>query len=78
MMFPAAVAFAHDGVLIGAGDYRFLGRAAVGYLVAVAPLAALVLVFRDLGIAGIWGAFTVWMVIRAVANHHRTNHVLRE
>ncbi|HWM19589.1 MAG TPA: MATE family efflux transporter [Ilumatobacteraceae bacterium] len=77
MMFPAAVAFAHDGVLIGAGDYRFLGRAAVGYLVAVAPLAAIVLVFRDLGIAGIWAAFTVWMVIRAVANHHRTNHILR-
>ena len=76
MMFPAAIAFAHDGVLIGAGDYRFLGRAAVGYLVAVAPLAALVLVFRDLGIAGIWAAFTIWMVIRAVANHYRTNHIL--
>jgi putative MATE family efflux protein len=77
MMFPAAIAFAHDGVLIGAGDYRFLGRAAVGYLVAVAPLGALVLVFRDLGIGGIWAAFTVWMVLRAAANHHRTNHILR-
>ena len=76
MMFPAAIAFAHDGVLIGAGDYRFLGRAAVGYLVAVAPLGVLVLVFRDLGIAGIWAAFTVWMVLRAAANHHRTNHIL--
>ena len=29
MMFPAAIAFAHDGVLIGAGDYRFLGRGRV-------------------------------------------------
>ncbi|HEX4983753.1 MAG TPA: MATE family efflux transporter [Ilumatobacteraceae bacterium] len=76
MMFPAAIAFAHDGVLIGAGDYRFLGRAAVGYLVAVVPLGVLVLVFRDLGIAGIWAAFTVWMVLRAAANHHRTNRVL--
>jgi putative MATE family efflux protein len=75
-MFPAAIAFAHDGVLIGAGDYRFLGRAAVGYLAAVAPLGVLVLVFRDLGIAGIWAAFTVWMVLRAVVNHHRANHVL--
>jgi Na+-driven multidrug efflux pump len=63
-------------VLIGAGDYRFLGRAAVGYLVAVAPLGALVLVFRDLGIAGIWAAFTVWMVLRAAANHHRTAKIL--
>ncbi len=76
MMFPAAIAFAHDGVLIGAGDYRFLGRAAVGYLVAVAPLGALVLVFRDLGIAGIWASFTVWMILRAVVNHRRTNHIL--
>ena len=40
MLVPAAVAFAYDGVLIGAGDYRFLGRAAFGYLVAVAPLGA--------------------------------------
>jgi putative MATE family efflux protein len=77
MMFPAAIAFAHDGVLIGAGDYRFLGRAAVGYLVAVAPLGALVLVFEDLGITGIWAAFTFWMVLRAVVNHRRTNRVLR-
>ena len=76
MMFPAAIAFAHDGVLIGAGDYRFLGRAALGYLIAVAPLGVLVLVFRDLGIAGIWAAFTVWMILRAAANHHRTNRVL--
>ena len=35
IMLPGAVAFAHDGILIGAGDYRFLGRAAFGYLVAV-------------------------------------------
>jgi putative MATE family efflux protein len=77
MMFPAAFAFAHDGVLIGAGDYRFLSRAAVGYLVAVAPLGALVLVFEELGITGIWAAFTVWMILRAVVNHRRTNHILR-
>jgi putative MATE family efflux protein len=76
MMFPAAIAFAHDGVLIGAGDYRFLGRAAVAYLVAVAPLGVLLLVFPELGIAGIWAAITVWMVLRAVVNHHRTNRVL--
>ena len=41
MVVPAAVAFAYDGVLIGAGDYRFLGLAAVAYLAAVAPLGAL-------------------------------------
>ena len=38
LLVPGAVAFAYDGVLIGAGDYRFLGLAALGYLVAVAPL----------------------------------------
>ena len=26
--------------------------------------------------AGIWGGLLVWMTIRAVANHIRTNHVL--
>ena len=40
LLVPAAVAFAYDGVLIGAGDYRFLGLAALAYLVAVAPLGA--------------------------------------
>ena len=29
MLVPAAVAFAYDGVLIGAADYRFLGLAAL-------------------------------------------------
>jgi MATE family, multidrug efflux pump len=75
-VIPGAIAFAHDGVLIGAGDYRFLGRAAFGYLVAVSPIAVLVLAVPSLGIAGIWGGLFVWMVIRAVVNHHRTASVL--
>ena len=75
-LLPGAVAFAHDGILIGAGDYRFLGRAAFGYLVAVAPIAVLVLAFPSLGIAGIWGGLLCWMIIRAVVNDRRTAHVL--
>ncbi len=75
-LLPGAVAFAHDGVLIGAGDYRFLGRAAFGYLLAVSPIAALILVFPSLGIAGIWGGLLVWMTIRAVVNDRRTAQVL--
>ncbi len=47
------------------------------YLVAVAPLGALVLAYPDLGIAGIWAALTVWMILRAVTNHLRTAHILR-
>jgi putative MATE family efflux protein len=75
-MVPAAVAFAHDGVLIGAGDYRFLGVAAVGYLVAVAPLGALTLAVEGLGIAGLWTTLAAWMLLRAVVNDRRTRHLL--
>ncbi len=71
-MVPAAVAFAHDGILIGAGDYRFLGLAAVGYLVATVPFGVLTLRVDGLGIAGLWLGLAWWMLLRAVVNHHRT------
>ena len=73
---PGAVAFAYDGVLIGAADYRFLGVAAVAYLVAVSPLGTAALV-AGLGIAAIWGTYLAWMLLRATANHWRAGHVLR-
>jgi MATE family, multidrug efflux pump len=73
---PGAIAFAYDGVLIGAGDYRFLGVAALAYLVAVSPLGVLTLV-AGLGVAGIWGTYTLWMALRAVCNHLRTQRILR-
>jgi putative MATE family efflux protein len=76
MLLPGAVAFAHDGILIGAGDYAFLGRAAFGYLAAVVPIAVLVLAVPRLGIAGIWGGLLVWMIIRAIVNDRRTRRVL--
>jgi putative MATE family efflux protein len=76
MLLPGAVAFAHDGILIGAGDYAFLGRAAFAYLVAVLPIAVLILAVPSLGIAGIWGGLLVWMIIRAVVNDRRTARVL--
>ncbi len=76
MLLPGAVAFAHDGILIGAGDYAFLGRAAFGYLIAVLPIAVLILAVPSLGIAGIWGGLLVWMTIRAVVNDRRTARVL--
>jgi putative MATE family efflux protein len=76
IVVPGAVAFAHDGILIGAGDYRFLGLAAVGYLVAVTPIAIFTLLTPELGISGIWGGLLVWMILRAVVNDRRTRHVL--
>ncbi|HEX2577039.1 MAG TPA: hypothetical protein VHK88_11870, partial [Aquihabitans sp.] len=60
-----AVAFVLDGVLIGAGDQRFLARAmalaALGLALAIAPVLPL-----GLGIGWVWAAFGVLMAIRAV------------
>ncbi len=75
MLVPAAIAFAYDGVLIGAGDYRFLGWAAFAYLAAVTPLGLLVLP-TGAGIGGIWAALAVWMGMRAVVNHLRAARLL--
>ena len=76
LIIPGAIAFAHDGILIGAGDYRFLGLAAIGYLVAVVPIGIVTLATPELGIAGIWAGLLVWMVLRAIVNDRRTRHVL--
>ena len=60
----AVVAFVLDGVLIGAGDQRFLAvamvAAAAAMAVALVPVVAL-----DLGVAWLWGAFGVLMAVRA-------------
>jgi putative MATE family efflux protein len=76
MLLPGAVAFAGDGILIGAGDYRFLGLAAFGYFVAVIPIAVVVLATPSLGIAGIWIGLVVWMCLRAIVNSRRVRHVM--
>ncbi len=76
MLLPGAVAFGLDGVLIGAADYRFLGRAAFGYLIAVLPIAAVVIAVPSAGLAGIWIGLLVWMILRAVVNSHRAAQIL--
>jgi putative MATE family efflux protein len=75
LLVPGAIAFAYDGVLIGAADYRFLGFAALGYLLVITPVGLAVLAL-DLGIGGIWAALTLWMVLRAVVNHRRAASLL--
>jgi Na+-driven multidrug efflux pump len=76
LLLPGAVAFAYDGILIGAADYRFIGRASLAYLLAVVPIAAVVILTPSLGIVGIWFGLLVWMTLRAVVNHRRTATVL--
>jgi putative MATE family efflux protein len=76
LLVPGALAFAYDGVLIGAADYRFLGLAALAYLIAITPVGLAVLGL-DLGIAGIWAGLTLWMILRAVVNHRRAASLLQ-
>ncbi len=58
--------FVLDGLLIGAGDMRFLAWAMLGALAMMIPPAAAVIVF-DLGIGFVWLAIAVLMVSRLVA-----------
>lgn len=55
--------FVLDGLLIGAGDMAFLGRAMWIALAVFAPLALGVAVL-GLGIGWLWGALTVFMLAR--------------
>jgi Na+-driven multidrug efflux pump len=71
MLPPGGVAWALDGVLMGAGDYRFLGRASAVSALAFLPLAILTLAVPSLGIAGVWLAMVTWMVARAAVNERR-------
>jgi Na+-driven multidrug efflux pump len=59
----AGVVFVLDGVLIGAGDGRYLAVAGLGTLAVFAPAAALVLA-RDAGLVGLWLALGVFMLAR--------------
>lgn len=59
----SGIVFALDGILIGAGDLRFLAWAMVAAFVAFLP-AALAVLGLDLGIGWLWGAIWVLMVVR--------------
>ncbi len=76
VLLPGAIAFADDGILIGAADYRFIGRAAFAYLLAVAPIGAAVLALPSLGIFGVWSGLLVWMCLRALVNDRRVRSLL--
>ena len=57
--------FVLDGVLIGAGDARFLARAGVITMLAFLPAAGAVLAL-DGGLVALWLAFGVFMIARLV------------
>ena len=66
--------FVLDGVLIGAGDGRYLAVASILSVAAFLP-AALVVAALDLsgstGLVALWGAIGVWMLARLVTLTHR-------
>src|SRR5262245_27855217 len=59
----AGVVFVLDGVLIGAGDARYLALAGVGTMLAFLPAAGAVLAW-DLGLTGLWWAIGLFMLAR--------------
>jgi putative MATE family efflux protein len=59
----AGMVFALDGVLIGAGDMRYLALAQALTVLVFLPLAAAVLAF-GLGLDGLWWAIGGWVVAR--------------
>jgi len=60
----SGVVFVLDGVLIGAGDGRYLAWAGVLTLAAYLPCAGAVLA-ADGGLAWLWVAYAAWMFARA-------------
>ncbi len=61
----AGVVFVLDGVLIGAGDGRYLARAGVVTLIAFLPAAYAVLATHA-GLVALWAAYGVFMTARLV------------
>lgn len=65
LQVPAGIVFALDGILIGAGDLRYLARAMVVVLLVYAPCAVAVAVL-DVGIGWLWAAIGVMFGARLV------------
>jgi Na+-driven multidrug efflux pump len=61
----SGIVFVLDGVLIGAGDGRYLAYAGLLTLVAYVPLAALVW-HLDAGLVWLWAAYGAFMLARMV------------
>jgi putative MATE family efflux protein len=62
--------FAIDGVLIGAGDVRYVAFAQLLTVLMFLPLAGLV-VSLDLGLQGLWWVYGIWVLARLAVMGHR-------
>jgi putative MATE family efflux protein len=73
-----ALLYVLDGILIGAGDTRYLAWTMLAALLTFLPLAGAVLV-TDAGVIALWWALTGWLVARqvAVALRYRSGTWLR-
>ncbi len=64
LMQPVGAAvFALDGILIGAGDTRFLKWSMLSALLVFAPLG-LAAPILGLGVTGVWAALNILMLVR--------------
>ena len=61
-----AIVFVLDGVLIGAGDQRFLAGAMIVATFGVYAPAAAIVALSDGGVVALWVALSLWFVARAV------------
>lgn len=75
LLVPAGIAYALDGVLIGAGDYRFLGRAAVAITAVLVPFGVAAVVWQW-GVVGVWAVLAAWMLLRSTVNYRRADALL--
>jgi putative MATE family efflux protein len=70
----AGVLFALDGVLIGAGDVRFLRTLVLGAgLLGFLPVTVLAYT-ADLGLGGVWAGLTLFVLVRLVGVVLRTRY----
>ena len=65
-----AIVFVLDGILIGAGDARYLALAMVAATACYLPCALLVLA-TDAGLVALWGALFVFMIARLIGMGRR-------
>jgi Na+-driven multidrug efflux pump len=61
----AGAVFVFDGILIGAGDSRFLAAAMAVATLVYLPLVGVVSAL-DGGLLALWAAFSLWVVARLV------------